>query len=362
MILSRHLHELVQFRTPSAAVASVYLDVDGGRSAAAAYKPLRKTLQQVLPPEDLAAVDQAVAGHVPDGERGLALFSSAKFGLLRVCALAQPVKTRLVLQTTPYLQPLLNVCDQHQRYGIAIVSGKRARLFEFYMGCARELGDQAVRPADAPKGRGHYARAIAAKLEDLSRQLGFQRLILTAPPELEKELLEQLPRALQDNVIVDRALEADISVAELRARVAMSDGQARGVREQVLAHRLLDKTGTGCVVGLVKVLEAVEQGRVKTLLLRDGFAKLGRSCPACRRLSLTQIKCVWCGTNTETLFNLVEELADRALSQGAEVFRLASLTPLDNLGHIGVELRATTAAAAVPADLAAQSRETAVQS
>lgn len=348
MILSRHLHELVQFRTPSAAVASVYLDVDGGRSAAAAYRPLRKSLEHVLPPEDLAALDRAVAGHVPDGERGLALFSAAKFGLLRVCALPQPVKTRFSLDTAPYLKPLLNVADQHQRYGVALVSGKRARILEFYMGRARELEDQSVRPADAPRGRVHYARAVAVKLETLARQLGFQRLIVSAAPDLEKDLLEQLPPALQENVIVDRTLEADLLVADLRVRVSESDRQARRVREQVLAHRLLDKTGAGCAVGLMKVLEAVEQGRVKTLLLRDGFAKLGRSCPACRRLSLTQIKCVWCGTGTETLFNLVEELADRALSQGAEVFRLGSLTPLDNLGHVGVELREAAAAPATP--------------
>lgn len=358
MILSRHLLELVNFRTPSAAVISVYLDVDDGRAASAAYKTLRKTLERAVPADDLAALDRAVAEHARDGERGLAIFSALKFGLMRVCPLPYPVKTRFVVDETPFLRPLLNMTDQHQRYGVALVGAKRARLLEFYMGRARELDEHAVRAAELPhKGRAAYAQAVAERLEQVTRQLGFQRLIVSASPEIEKDLLEALPRGLQDNLIVDRSLGEDLPLHELRLKVAEADGQARKVREQVLAHRLLDTAGASSLVGLTRVLEAVEQGRVKTLLLRDGFAKLGRCCSGCKKLSLTQVKCVWCGAATETVFNLVEELADRALAQGAEVFRLDSLTPLDNLGHIGCELRlaaSASAAAKTAAQAAAQ--------
>lgn len=339
MILSRHIQELVSFKTPSPAVASLYLDLDHGKTADAAFRALVKGLGHGFVPADgLAALERAINEHAAGRERGLAVFSSPRFGLLRVCPLPQPVKSRLSLETAPQLAPLLNLTDQHQRYGVALVSPRRARFLEYFMDQARELREHETRLQETP-GHDVFLKAVAAKLDVLSRQLGFQRLIVGAAPALERGLIERLHRSLQDNVILDQALDADLPLEEVRARIALADAQARRVRELVLAHRLIDRRGPSVALGLGRALEAVEHRRVRLLLVRDGFAKLGRSCLGCRRLSLVDIKCDFCGAATETVFNLVDELADRAVSQGADVFRLVNQTPLDNLGHIGAELR-----------------------
>jgi peptide chain release factor subunit 1 len=339
MILSRHLHELSQFKAPSAAVLSVYLDLEGGRKPESLLSALKRSSGAAIPSEDFAALERGLDAPSIEGARGLAAFSCAKLGLLRLCPLPEPVRPRLFLETAPALRPLLNLVDQYQRYGVVLLGTRRMRVLEFFMGRARELDEHCLRASELPTGRLLYLKAATGRIETLSRQLGFQRLIVCAPEGLEKGFVDQLPRALQDNLILDPGLGDLASLAETRLRIADADFQARKVREQVLAHRLLDAAGKTSVVGLSRVLEAVEQGRARTVLYRDGFAKLGRCCTGCGRLSLTQIKCVWCSAPTQTLFNLAQELADRALAQGAEVFRLSSQTPLDNLGSIGAELR-----------------------
>ena len=157
---------------------------------------------------------------------------------------------------------------------------------------------------------------------------------------MEKPFVDLLPRHLQDNLILDGELRREPAADIVAARIREAEAQARRVREQVLTARLID-AGAASGLGLSRVLSSFEQGRLKTLLVRDGFAKLGRRCGGCQALSLSDSKCARCGAATQILFNLVEELVDRALEQRAEVFRLENTTPLDNLGRIGAELRQT---------------------
>jgi hypothetical protein len=347
MILSRHLQELLNFKAPSPAVASLYLDLDAGRPAISVWRSLRKAPAPTgLSTEDLAALERAVLEHRSRGERALAVFSSERFGLFRVCGLPQPVKTRLVVGHTPSLAPFLNLCEQYQRYGVAHVSSEQARFMEFFMGQSRDLREQTIHARDFAGGRPAFMKAVSVRLQTLSRQLGFQRLILGAEDSIERELQEHLPRQLQDNLILQKELAVELSLEDTHRVISVQDDQSRRLRELVTAHRLLDQRGPLIAVGLNRpLLDAVEQGRVRTMIVRDGFAKLGHLCRGCRRLSLTEPKCVLCGAHTDTVFNLIEEIMDRAVYHGAEVYRLFNQTPLDNVGHIAAELRDPNAAA-----------------
>lgn len=342
MILSRHISELVAFKTPSLSVLSIYLDLEAVREPVAALKALRKTLDDAAASaaaDDFAKIERELESFDAGDAKGLAIFSSRRFGLFRVCALPQRVKPMAILEHTPSLKPFLNLIDQHQRYGVALVGGKSARFLEFFMGGLRELPEHSLSAEDAPGGKAAFYKAVAEKVDALARSRGFQRLIVGADADVEKGLSDQLPRALLDNLIVDAELRSDMDAEEVRGRISDAERQARQVREQVLAHRLLDTPRADSARGLRDVLFAVSQNKIKTLLVREGFAKLGRRCPSCGFLSQADPKCLNCRAATVTVFNLIEEIVARALEQGAEVFRLQSPTPLDNIGHIGAELR-----------------------
>lgn len=331
----KDLQRLLDFQAPNPHVVSAYLAFDGG-SPAAALKALRRRCPGAEAPKfraDLHRLERLVEDPALAGARGAAAFSCNALGLWRAYALPVPPRPGLFLEAKPYLPPLLSLTDQHQRYGVALVGGPRPRVLEAFLG---QVADRADLKADDPSG-------IAAALEALTRRQGFQRLILVCPSDMEAAIVERLHSLLEENLILDRSLDSSMDDSEIARRLLAREGEARQVREQVLAHRLLDRAAEGAAVtGLPKTLDAFRDGRVRRVVARAGFTKLGRSCPGCGRLSFEEPRCVLCGRATEIIFDLVGEIVDRTMRAGGEAVILFDNTPLDNVGRIGAELAATT--------------------
>lgn len=327
LLTQKDLQRLLEFQAPAAQVVSLYLSFDGESLAS-----VRRRRPQAESPKlraDLAKLERAVSELRGTGVRGLAAFSCDKLGLFRAFPLGLPPRAGLFVEPKPYLPPLLSLTDQHQRYGVAVL-GSRPRFLEAYLGSLEE------RPADL---QASDPVQLAAALEALTRRQGLQRLILVAPQGLQAELQGRLHSLLQDNLILDSALDPELDDAGIARRLTAREREARMVREQVLAHRLLDEADAGRgVTGLAAVLAAFREGRVRRLLVREGFAKLGRNCPGCGRLSFEEPRCVLCGRSTEIVFDLVGELVDRTLKSGGEAITLFHPGALDNVGRIGAEL------------------------
>jgi peptide subunit release factor 1 (eRF1) len=188
---------------------------------------------------------------------------------------------------------------------------------------------------------------VAERLDGLSRNRDFSRIVLGGPPEAASRLAGHLRTELQQTLILDESLTPDAPAAAVLERISSCEGEARKVRESVLAHRLLDlaASGASAVLGLERTLQALRRGQVRLLLLRDGFAKMGHLCPRCADLSVSDPRCPACNGPTETIFNVVEEMIERAFDAHCEVVRLLHPSPLDNLGHIGAELSEAAAPA-----------------
>lgn len=345
MIASKHLSELLNFKAPTPSIVSVYLEIDGNRAFTGALRQLLKAAgggDDALSPlhEDFKRIERFVETEFdPAAFRGLAVFSSKRFGLWRVCPLPQPVKTKLQIAERPFLAPLLSMTDQHHRFGVVLAGPGRASFLEVFMGQIKEYEEMAVCGETIEEHE--FLKDISRKLDGLARNQGFQRIIVGVTPELSLKLVNHLHSSLQHNLILDTELEPEMTAAAILERILACEDQARQVRETVLVHRLLDAVKGGArlgVLGLDRTLDALQKGQVRLLLVRDGYAKMGRCCPECGKLSLAWTKCLDCGRATETVFNLVAEMIDRALASGCEVFRLFHDTPLDNLGKIGAEL------------------------
>ncbi|OGR87797.1 MAG: hypothetical protein A3J74_02060 [Elusimicrobia bacterium RIFCSPHIGHO2_02_FULL_57_9] len=346
MISSKHLNELLGFKTPTPAVVSLYLDVDCQR----AYRAQWRNLQARIPhskdlDDDFARMDRFLEQDFDAGSfKGLALFSSKRFGLWRACPLPQAVVNRLSVDLKPYLKPLLSLTDQYHRFGVVMVEPKKARFLEVFMGQIREYEEMAIGLSGPLTPN---LKVITEKLDGLTRNQGFQRVIVGAAADLAMTLVNHLHSSLQNNLILDSRLEPRMPVSKILETIVDSENAARKVRESVLVHHLLDSAAARMgVLGLEKTLAALQKGQVRLLLLRDGFTKMGRRCPACGLLSLGGLKYVKCHQATEAVFSLVGEMIQKALDLNCEIFRIFNDSPLDNLGRIGAELNAETHPAA----------------
>ena len=352
------IEALAAFRSKDADALTLHLAVDGGglypstlhKLAADARRDPRLQLLEA----DLQRIEAFVSSEfVPGPHRMAAVFSCAKRGLFEAFALPQPFKSALTAGETLDLRPVAALQGQYLRFMAVLLGPKKARFIELHMGDAIEL--EAMEGSfDRLEGLGK----VAARAATLARERRFDRLILGASAALEAALIPLLDAGLQKDLILEPVLGADRPVEAVLERVLHNERQARSVRESVLVHRLLDASRAGgAVTGLDAVAAAVQQGSVSRVLVRDGFAKMGRACPKCGHLSVANRSCPWCFCGTAPVLDLVSELGDRALAAGCEVFRIMHDARFDGVCRIGAELKvAVEKPAAAPTSRALRGR------
>lgn len=333
---------LAAFRSPQPDVLSLHLAIDDGGLYPGTLRQLLKEQGQRLNPfsADLERLERFVTSDfVPGGHRGLAVYSCAKRGLFEAFGLPQAIKNDVVHDECLDLSPLRSLSGQYYRYGALLAGPSGARVVEIYLGACLEL----ERNEDALKGPASMGRA-ATLAGKLARERRFDRLILGAENDIAAKLAGLLEPGLQKDLILEPLLGPDRPNETVLERVRHNEREARRVTESVLVQRLLDESREGgAVTGLEAVAAALQQGCVSRVLVRDGYAKMGRACPACGHLSVDHRSCPWCFKSTDTVLDLVEELVSRALAAGCEVFRVMHDTRFDGLCRIGAELKAPKA-------------------
>ncbi len=124
---------------------------------------------------------------------------------------------------------------------------------------------------------------------------------------------------------------------------AMEIGKAA---EQNHEARLVDVVITsaakrrGGVVQLDDTLKAVHDGRVQTLVLREGYRAPGYQCSGCGYLTAhAHASCPFCGSPFKQIPDAVEMAVRNVMQHGGEVEVLQNAKAGEKLGHIGALLR-----------------------
>ena len=218
-------------------------------------------------------------------------------------------------------------------YLVLLADARRARFLELHLGQSCELG--------ALEGdfTGAGLDVLSTRADILCRDRRADRLVLGCDPSLQSLLIPLLSTPLRQDLLLEPLLGPDLPLEAVVDRIAHHEREARKVRQAVLVERFLDEVRQGgAVMGLKASTSALQQGCARLLLVRAGYAKMGRCCPACGRLSVDHRSCPWCFRPTAVVPDLVEELADRAAAAGVEICRVSEDARFDAAGRIGVAL------------------------
>ncbi|MBI4060159.1 MAG: hypothetical protein HY403_01885 [Elusimicrobia bacterium] len=340
---------LAAFRSPEADAVTLHLAVDAGGLYPSTFHQLaadaRRDPRMKLLGRDLERIETFVNSEfVPGPHRLAAVYSCAKRGLFEAFVLPQPFKSALSAGEKLDLRPLAALEGQYHRFVAILLGPRKARFIELYMGQAVEL-DLMEGAFDQMDGLG----AVASRAATLARERRYDRLILGAPAALEAALVSILDPVLLKDLIHEPVLGPERPVDAVLERVLHNERQARMVRESVLVHRLLDDVRQGgAVIGLDAVAAAIQQGCAARVLVRDGYAKIGRACPKCGHLSVANRSCPWCFCATDSVLDLVSELGDKALAAGCELYRIMHDASFDGVCRIGAELKVPIKTPAAP--------------
>ena len=250
-----------------------------------------------------AAALQALAA-VDWNERSLAAFATAD-GKVRTAELNVPLVSQARWDAQPYLLPLIEALGEHERLAVVLADRKRARLFTIALGEIEEerdafnpepvkrvaaTGSDQARTTNLQRRADQHAhrhlKHVAAMLDEMWRTRRFGRLVLGGATETANRLRDLLPKRLAESVAGLVHLPVDATKDEVLAatldieRRAHEDSHEEAVDLLATASAKRERAA----VGLDGTLDALREGRVRTLLYAEGIALRGRRCSSCGSL------------------------------------------------------------------------------
>jgi peptide subunit release factor 1 (eRF1) len=151
-----------------------------------------------------------------------------------------------------------------------------------------------------------------------------------------------LPKSWQSLVVGSFHIGMTASKDEVLQRAMEIGKQAEISQKDRLVEALITNAAKkrGGVIGLEETLKAVHEGRVQTLVLKEGFRAPGYQCSGCSFLTAHPSEnCPYCGGIFHNIPDAVELAVRTIMQQGSEVEVLHSEQTAEKVGKIGAILR-----------------------
>jgi peptide subunit release factor 1 (eRF1) len=302
--------------------------------------------------QDVERVREVLAGSevTSNGTRGVAVFACGPAGLLEVVRLRRPVESKVVLDRTAYIEPLV-MQGTDEQWLVLLTNRRAARIF-VGPGDALEETDRIVDDVHSQHDQGgwsqlNYQRSVEKEVHDhlvhtaevafeIYKRRGLDRVLIGAPEELLGEFKGKLHPYLRERIAGKLAIDAEnASLDEVRAVAARAVEEHARKREREALDRLVEAVGRGGrgAAGIAQVLDALNQARVETLLIAENFHAGGRRDFEGGLLLPADAE------QGEPVDDIVEPAIEKALEQSASPVVVRYHDDLQPLGGIGAVLR-----------------------
>jgi peptide subunit release factor 1 (eRF1) len=240
-----------------------------------------------------------------------------------------------------FLRPVVEAMDENERYAVALTDNKRARIFTVHMGeltehedlisdttaRSRSLGADQMRSQKRRDQRhddevASHAKRVIDALHDLALRGPYDRLIIGGTPKAAGQLARLLPSRMRGKLVDTVSMRVGGSQKEVLNKILAVQLKMERDRERVLVEGVLAELHDHgkAVAGFAPVLDAVNQGRVWTLLYSKGFAAKGGECGSCNAYSPhPKGPCVYCGEEVQPLPYCIDRLSQSVLEMGGKV-------------------------------------------
>jgi peptide subunit release factor 1 (eRF1) len=308
----------------------------------------------------------------------VALFSCSADGFFETVELAMRVRNQVAINSSPHVRQLEAIFERSRPYGVLLVDQQRARLLVLQAGelvDRSELFDQLPRHDDdrGDWDRDHvrdhsaavaqqHARRAAQVAFALHQQRPLDHLILAGPDGAVRDTERELHSYLRDRIVARWRLPVTATEDEILATAEAVETSVDRTRTNALVDRLRDGIGTSGagllglpaataaaapiglgggsgVAGLDRVLNALFEHRVDTLLVSEDYASPGWHCRGCDYLAGRGPRCPVCPGTMDRVDDVVEDAIEAALAQSVRVAVCEGSADLDVMGRIGALLR-----------------------
>ena len=365
MFTENDLRELLEFKTEQQ-VLSVYLNTDPTLGSADAYRPrLRGMLKDVEFEEDVQKIEHYIDLEFDWSGKGVALFSCSEEDFFRAYTFAVPLRDRVRFSERPYVKPLADLLDFYGGYGLALVDKIDAKFIYFHLGEileSKEIVGESIRRtkrgggSQAPGRRGgtagqtNYIEEIVDRNNKDSAELAahffsehnVRRVIIGGTEENVTAFRNQLPKSWQSLVVGSFPVSKNAAPAEIMDRALLVGKEAELQKQTKLIQTIITSEAKGRqgVIDLEDTLNAVHDGRIQTLVIRDGYRAPGYRCQGCGYLTTEELQnCPFCDNNFEEISDAVELAVRRVMRDGGEVEVIHDVEEQEDFDQVGALLR-----------------------
>jgi peptide chain release factor subunit 1 len=289
-----------------------------------------------------------------NGTRAVAVYACQPADLLEVVKLNRPVDSAVVLDRSPYIEPL--VAEAIEEHWCVLLVNRRSARFFIGDGGGLDETDRVEDDVHSQHDQGgwsqaRYQRGVEKEKDDHLLHVAdvafrrykegrFDRLLVGAPDELAGDFEQKLHPYLRERIVGRLHLDVEnSSIDGIRALAGQAMESWRRRCEREALDRLTEGVGRGGrgAAGLSAVLQALNEQRVDTLLVGDGFRSAGGRDPATGMLHPGDEGPD--GRALEHCENIVEPAIEKAIEQSAKVIKVRYHDDLGPLGGIGAVLR-----------------------
>ena len=367
------LRRLAEIRPERGCVLSVFLNLD---PAELPTPPARATAISSLMTAAAHRVEQTAGDHderealkadlervgavlrgsdlAADGTHGVAVYACAPADLLEVVRLPHPVPSEVVVDRTPFVEPLVREASG-ERWCVLLANRRAARIFSGPADRVEETDrledDVHRRHHQGGWSQANYQRSIEKDMVDhvagtvevlfaAFKRAPFDHLLLGAPAELVSSYEQRLHPYLRDRVAGRLQLDVEHAGIEEVRRHAGEAAEAWSRRcEREALDRLAEAVGRGerGAAGLEAVLAALNEARVEQLLVAPGLRAPGFRDPRSGLLFATAEDAT--DGEPQPVGDVVEAALARAIAQAAVVRVIRHHEGLGPLGGIAALLR-----------------------
>lgn len=352
----QRLRELTRIHPDGARVLSVFLNLDPGEFAAPPARATeiasvmddatrrirdddrlthdeRKALEQ-----DVERTREFLEGFSPKGAHGLAVFACGPADLFEAIRLARPIDTRAVIDGSPQVEPLVEMLGSGGNWMVALVNrqvGRMLRGDRDHLDELRPIEDE-VHGQHSQGGwsQARYQRSVDEDVQDHLKNVAdalfvrfkrnaFDHLLVGGPVEVLTDFEDRLHPYVRErlagriDIDVENSSADDVAVA---ARPKIEEHVRATERETLDRLQEGVSKGTRGAAGLEDVLTALNERRVETLLVNQGFDAAGCTCPQCGSVySVDGGACPADGAELDCRDDILENAVRLALEQSARV-------------------------------------------
>ena len=322
------------------------------------YKDVVKSVTKYLSSRDQKRIFSYIKNKLKKSSKGVVFFVASDDNFFKVKELSRPVETIAFAGERSYIRPLLRMIDEYERYLVALIDEKKARLFVIYLGEIEESKElvnyyyiqktqkggwsQARYQRHAEEHFAKHLKNIKTAISSISKRKKFARIILAGTQESIREFEQLLNKAEKNKVVGEFPMQMTASDNDILKKSLDVEDQIEREKESQLVDQLFDALGkkNKGVVGIEQVAKMVQEGRATMLLIDDRFKISGYHCPNCEFISVKKYPtCPYCKERMVAVSDVINRLVKRGLLAGAEIEFVKNNKKLNKRGKIGAIVR-----------------------